>query len=55
MDGVIIAIDPGAGGGIASLEHGSTGVEPMPGGMTGLIDLLVAIRARAGWEVRAVF
>ena len=49
----LIAIDLGAGGGIASIEHGSVRVEPMPDGLTAMVDLLVSIKAHCP-DIRAV-
>ena len=43
----IIALDPGTNGGIALYEeaHGNVGVDPMPEGMTGIVDYLREISA----------
>ena len=49
----LIAIDPGAGGGIASVECGDVHVEPMPDGLTAMVDLLVSIKAHCP-DIRAV-
>ncbi len=41
----IIAIDPGAGGGIAWTEDGTVKAEPMPKGMTEQVDFLRGLAA----------
>lgn len=49
----IMAIDPGAGGGIAWSSGGEVRAEPMPEGMTGQGDALRSICAE--WKINAAY